>query len=306
MQNGKFGLLCVVLALSLALSACGAPSGANDPSNDKTPSVPNTTESNTTNEQPAAPEQTANGSTIDEQVLLDRDGIIITTKSIEDGMFGPEIKILIENNSDTNVTIQARDCTVNGIMVEPMFSVDVAAGKKANDDITFMSSNLEAAQIEVIKDISLKFHVFKTDGWDTVFDTEQISFVANKDADYSQTYDDSGEEVLNRDGFRIVVKQLDSTESFWGADLYLYVENNSGTDATIQVRDVSVNGFMLDPMFSCDILNGMKAYDSITFLQSDFEENGITDIETLELSFHVFTMDGWDTMFDTDAITITF
>ena len=39
--------------------------------------------------------------------------------------------LYIENNSDKNVTIQVRDVSVNGFMVESSMLEDVMAGKKA-------------------------------------------------------------------------------------------------------------------------------------------------------------------------------
>jgi hypothetical protein len=63
---------------------------------------------------------------------------------------------------------------------------------------------------------------------------------------------------------------------------------------------------MVSPSFSCDILAGKRAFDSITFLESDLTDNDITVITTMELTFHVFNADTWDTIFDSDAITISF
>ena len=80
---------------------------------------------------------------IEETVILDKDGIKITAKSINyDGWAGPEIKVLIENNSSENVTIQTRRFSINGIMIDPTFSVDISAGKKANDAISISTSDL--------------------------------------------------------------------------------------------------------------------------------------------------------------------
>ena len=56
-------------------------------------------------------------------------------------------------------------------MVQTMFSCEVAGGKKANDQIIIMNSDLEQAGIEVIKDIELKFHIFDSQTWDTIFDS---------------------------------------------------------------------------------------------------------------------------------------
>lgn len=41
-------------------------------------------------------------------------------------------------------------------------------------------------------------------------------------------------------------------------------------------------------------------------MTSEFEECGIEKIANLELSFHIFDLESWDTIMDTDAITIKF
>ncbi len=63
---------------------------------------------------------------------------------------------------------------------------------------------------------------------------------------------------------------------------------------------------MVDPIFSCDIVAGKKAYDTITFLESELKDNGITDITELEIKFHIFDSDSWSSSHDTDAVTVTF
>ncbi len=278
-----FLCLCLVLSLSCA------------PDNDK--DVVNTS----TNEIPA------DEVTVDEQVVLDHDGITVTVKSLEmDGTWGPRLKVFVENKRDNSVTIQVRDLAINGVMVESIFSCEVAAGKQANDEIVFMSTDLEVAGIELIKEIEFKFHVFDTETWDTVFDSETITITTSAPPSFAQAYDDSGFVALDQDGFKIVIKYLDSKESFWGADIYTYIENNSDIDATIQIRNMSVNGFMIEPIFSTEVLAGKKAFDTITFLESDLTDNEITSIDELEFKFHIFETNSGDTVLDSAQITVTF
>lgn len=245
--------------------------------------------------------------TVDEQVLLEQDDIKITLKSIEyDGLFGPSLQVLVENNSSEAVTIQTRNSSINGVMIEALFSCDVVPGKKANDEITFMDSNLEYADIRTIQEIEFIFHVFDSDTYDGIFDSNTIMVKTSADSSYVQEYDDSGVEVMNEDGIRIVMKKVNTSDSFWGADVYVYIENNSDTDVTIQTRDVSINGFMVDPIFSSDIVAGKKTYDTITFMESDLEDNDISSIDDIELSFHIFESDGWNTILDTPLIEVSF
>ncbi len=106
---------------------------------------------------------------------MDQDNIKITLKSFDfDGVFGSSLQVLVENNSEEPVTVQTRDSSINGLMVESMFSCDVVPGKKANDSITFMESDLEHARIRAIQNIEFKFHIFESYGWDTILDTPMI------------------------------------------------------------------------------------------------------------------------------------
>ena len=102
--------------------------------------------------------------------------------------------------------------------------------------------------------------------------------------------------IFDNNGIKITYKGI---ESDWiGQVVKLKIENTSEKDYTVQVRDVSVNGYMIDPIFSCDIKSGKTANDKISFLESDFEENNIEKIDNIELYFHVFNYDDWDDDFD--------
>lgn len=245
--------------------------------------------------------------TIDEQIIFEGNDIIVTATGLDkDGFFGPSISVLIENNSSKNITVQSRNSSVNGLMIDTIFSSDVAAGKKANDSIALSSDELDNAGITTIKDIELSLHIIDAESWDTIIDTDTIVLNTTADTSYVQEYDDSGFVAYEGDDLRIIVKKLNSSDSFWGSDVYLYIENNRAEDITVQARDVSINGFMVDPIFSSDISAGKKAFDTITFMESDLTDNNVTDITDIELKFHIINLNTWDTIKDTDTIKISF
>ena len=117
-------------------------------------------------------------------------------------------------------------------------------------------------------------------------------------------------ELVNRDGVKItIIGGLDTTGSMFGPQLKLRVENSSGHDITVQSRKTSVNGYTLGDfgaIMSIDVLNGEKAYGTFTLLNSDLQDAGITTIQNIKTSFHVYDSDSWNTLFDTDLITIKF
>ena len=111
-------------------------------------------------------------------------------------------------------------------------------------------------------------------------------------------------ELYNEGGIKIVGKTVDEN-SFWGTAILLYIENNSGKNVGISVEDLSVNGFMLEPLFSADVYDGKKAVNEITLMSSDLEENDIEAIEDVELKFHIYDIETYDTITDTDIITFS-
>lgn len=298
--------LAIILAIILAMSlvACGSPSDEEikEPSNVVTG---DNTEEGQQEEQVEEPEETE--ATISETVLVDEAGIKITAKSLEvDEVFGPEIKLLIENNSGKDLIFQCRNASVNGYMVETMMSVDVVNGKKANDSLTFMQSDFEACGIEAIADMEIAFHIFDMADWETYLDTDAIQIRTSIADTFEYTYDDNGDLAYEGNGIKIVIKGLAEDDSIFGPSIVTYIENTGDKDVTVQTRDVSVNGFMVEAVFSCDVVAGKRAVDTITFMESDLEENGITTIENVELSFHVFDFDDWETIVDTEIANITF
>jgi energy-coupling factor transporter ATP-binding protein EcfA2 len=110
--------------------------------------------------------------------------------------------------------------------------------------------------------------------------------------------------VLTEDGIRIVGKYVDEN-SIWGASVLLYIDNDSGKNVTVQADDMSINGFMVTPFFSSSVYNGRMSIDGITILSSDLEKNGITSVDEIELKFHIFNTDTFETIKDSDIITFS-
>ena len=239
-------------------------------------------------------------------VAYSENDITVTFTALEvDPVWGPEISVMIENNTDQNITVQAKNTSVNGAMIETIFSCDVAAGKKANDSISFYSEDLELAGITEIYEIELSLLFFNSETWADIDLSDPILIYTDAGPN-TQTFDDSGSVAYDVDGVRIVVKGLIMDGSYHGADVLLYIENNTDQNLTVQARDVSVNGIMLDPIFSSDVYGGKVAFDMLTFLKTDLEDNAIDDIESIELRFEIFDAQTWNDVAESDLITITF
>ncbi len=114
----------------------------------------------------------------------------------------------------------------------------------------------------------------------------------------------TGSVLYNKGGIKITYTGIQYDD--YDVNIKFLIENNSSEGITVQARDESVNGFMLSGIMSDDVQPGKKANAELSFYKSALEENGITVINDLEMSFHIFNEETWDTIDDSNPIKITF
>lgn len=240
-----------------------------------------------------------------ETVLYDQNGIRITATGLTtDSLLGPELNLLVENDSAQNILVQPDYCMVNGYMMDGLLSTDVAAGKKANDSVDFLRNVLTRCGIETITDIELALVISDGDTWQTLYETGPVTLQTSAASTYTQTYDDSGEEIYNQNGIRVVAKSVD--DDLFGKGIRFYLENNTDTAVAVNAENVSVNGYMMTDLFYSDLAPHSHALDSLTLLSSELEENNIDTITDAELSLRITDADSYQTVDSTAPITLHF
>jgi len=312
--------LLLALVFLFSLTACGGSKPTVTPSQLKpqTTSAPNATPSVDPTEKPEkteAPTKTSKPAPsgdvyIEEQVIIDQDDIVVTVKSLnlDASYYAAELKVLIENNTDTDVNISLDHCAVNGIMIGGYLYATIAAGKKSNETISFYEDDFEEVGISTIKSIDLVVNVYETESYDDIIVSDLIMLETIGNEDYVQEYYTAGDLVFEQDGIKLVVQGVTvyGDDDYYGAEIFFYAENNSENTVTINARNVAINGFMIDGYLYATILPGYKSYDSMTLYDDDLEENDITEIEEFEGSFRVYDANTWKDYFSTDTITLTF
>ena len=243
--------------------------------------------------------------TIEEQELINQDGIVITAKEyVTDNIWGDGIKLVLENNTDKTVTVGCNALIVNNYMITDLFVAEVAPGKKSNEVMYLSNTELKAAGIDIVGQVEIYFHVYDSASYDNIFDSGCVTIKTSEFANMDTTPEDMGTELYNENGIRIVGKAVDEN-SFWGTAILLYCENTSGKNVGISVEEMSINGFMMSPLFSTIIYDQKMSLDEITVLSTELETNGIDEIEEVELKFHIYDVDSYNTIADSEPIKFT-
>ena len=167
--------LLLVLLLVFSLVACG---NTNESNSTDTPTSTPTADSETSgNETPTddeshidfEPREFKKTATIEETVLVDESGVKITAKELTYSNYAAELILVIENNSDKDLSFIANSVgyscnSINGYMIpEGYLNCDVAAGKKANDTIPIGYDTLMLYGIYEIADIEIGFDISDDD-----------------------------------------------------------------------------------------------------------------------------------------------
>ena len=246
------------------------------------------------------------GLSVAETVLYDADGIVVTATGYEEGWTGPEIKILVENNSEKNVLVTTASVSVNGYMM-PYASLyaEVAAGKKANESLSIMSSELEQSGIETLAEMQFYLQIQDPETWETLATSDLLTLTTSA-APYEQPVDDSGDVLYDANGIKIVCKGL-KQDIIWDGTVVFYMENNSGKAISIYAENVSVNGFMQDVGLWSDLREGTKLIDGMSMIDlSDLEIENIDEIKNIEFNLRVVDAETWQDIVTTDVLTLNF
>jgi len=296
-------LLALLLVFVMVFAtACGGDGEIKQPANVNGDSSGETNDTGTNNDSGSSDEEV----TIAETVLYEADGIKVTAKSLADGLLGTEVKLLIENDSSKNILITSSSVSANGYMMPTAaLYAEVAAGKKANESLTLMSSELDQCGIETLAEMQFYLQIQDPETWETIKTTDLIT-LATSATGYTQPVDDSGDVLYNENGYKVVCKGL-KQDIIWDGTVVFYMENNSNKAVSIYAENVSVNGFMQEVGLWSDLRPSTKMLDGMSMIDlSDLEITNIDEIKTIEFNLRIVDAETWEDIVTTDAMTLNF
>ena len=79
-----------------------------------------------------------------------------------------------------------------------------------------------------------------------------------------------------------------------GYTLKAFLENKTEKELMFSLSNVSVNGFMCDPLWASTVSAGMKANENIRFSESDFLSNHISQVTEIQFALDVYDSNDWN------------
>lgn len=310
-KKKKKWILPVIIVAVLLLIIIGASGGDDVKQPSEVKADPSATASKVNPENQEGRNETRSSSvsnkvTVSESELYNHNGITVTVSGYSEGMFGPEIALLVSNDSDTNVSVTTRSLSVNGYMLASSgLYCDVAAGKKANSSINLLRSELDAAGVKTVAELVFQIAVFDSATYEDIDVSDLITLTTSAAEGFTQPVDDSGDTVYEDNGIRVVCKGL-KDDVIWDGCVVFYLENASDRNVSVYSENVSVNGYMVDESLWSDLRPGTRSVEGMYLLTlENIGISSIDEVETLEFSLHIVD-ENWGDIAVSQPITLKF
>lgn len=241
--------------------------------------------------------------TVGEEILFNQNGISITLIGFEEGYFGIDMKLLVENTTDKEIYLSLQKIVVNGYSMQEAYiygSVDPDA--KLNTELSFDEEEFALCGIDEIVDIEMIIEISDSETWDAIVVSDTIT--VNTGSRFNQTYDMAGTTLVDEQGVKIVYQDFVTDDDYYAAYAILYIENNGSETINLSSADVKVNGYMMSAWLYGTVHPGTRAIMMLEFYESEIEENGITSFEDVKLTFAANYLDSWSYFLETDLITL--
>ncbi len=283
--------MLLTLMLTLSLAACGTEKAPN--TNDDNDANPIQNENNKD-----AEKSNTNEISFNEVIAIDNTECLIKITDIDpDNFWGFTLKTQLENKStDKTYMFSVESAAVNGVQCDPFFATEVAAGKKSNEEISFSSDELKENGVGDYTDIELTFRVYDSDDWsadDVAQETIHVyPYGEDKATKFVRKAQSSDNVIIDNEYVTAIVTGYENDE-LWGYTVNLFLVNKTDKNLMFSADEVSVNGFMADPYYAASVSAGKCAFSSMSWSDTTFEDNGITNVEEIEFNFSVSDNDDW-------------
>lgn len=313
----KIASIIIVLVMLLSFTACGSSNTPTPPAeqvqNTPATEAPAEESIDVPVEEPPVEDTTAAQEPLPFQEILvvDNDDCSIKITEIEeDNLWGYTLKALLENKTTDKVLMFSVDsAAINGVMADPLFASEVAAGKKSNEEISFNDELLEKNGINKFTDVEINFRVYDSEDWtaDPVAEvTAHVYPYGEENAEIFARELQPTDTILADNEYVTVIFTGCEDDDIWGYSANLYIVNKTETSIMVSVDEASINGFMIDPFYADTVNAGKVAFSTISWFDTDLEENSITEVESIEFVLHVYDNEDWSgDDFYNDIVTIT-
>ena len=240
-------------------------------------------------------------------VLVDNDSCtVIVTGFDPNNELGYVVNLYVANKTDKSLLIGAEGVTVNDLMFDPWWSVEVAAGKRCISQMIWYGNEFATYGIGDITKIDFALTAKDPMDWESPdFAGVHCTLYPMGEEAY-KPFERPAQEtdiVLMDNEFVTVIATQIGLDADGNYTMVLFIQNNCDSNVFVKPNSVCLNGIEIDPWWGINVDAGKGTFGAISWFISDLEFNGITSVETITMTLNIFDELGENT-FASEQITV--
>ena len=216
-----------------------------------------------------------------------------------DNIWGYTLKVYLENKTtDKEIMYSLNDIIINGYKINALWAKSLPSETKALSEIQLSSTDMEASGITTVDKIEIYTRIYDNNDWfadEFINDKFTIYPTGLSEGEIVSPSRPSNETEYivfdNEEVTFIIIETYD--DRIWGYSVKIYLENKTDKELMFTWDDVSVNGYSIDPYWATTLMPRSKSVDSISFFESDFEENNIKVVNEIGFTLRIYDTNDW-------------
>ncbi|MBQ3357064.1 MAG: hypothetical protein IJG45_08160 [Oscillospiraceae bacterium] len=259
-------LIPALLVLALTLCACGSSGGTDE----------------------TIPTEAPEGSS--QQTLFSNESCAMTLESVGRNAGGDYCwTVSIENKTGSELVFSVDQVYVNEFEADPYWAVYAPALQTTTSEISWFASTLNACGIRSVDRVDFTLSVYPTGSAANMLAQDKITVYPNgEDAYQPAAYEAGASDALLLDAPEVLfVATGCDPDGAWGYNLNVYLENRTEASQDYTVKNVKVNGQLLDPYWFRTLDAGKKSYTYINWYTDELEHMEIYEVSRIEFDLLV-------------------
>ena len=212
--------------------------------------------------------------------IYNENGVKLISSAIIGNKDNRALMLEFENTGDYQVELELSDITLNNLRVDTTDEIKSIICRNKKCIMTVSTESVEYRDVYGLDEICKIGLAIVQQETEYITNKKVVSFEIS---DKAEKYDDSGYEVYNKNGLRIVTKKLVKDDSEYSNDIntLMLAENRGNETVSIECdfEGLTVNGKEIDYLYDGTELRSEEASVIKIVLMSDsLEDNGIFEI----------------------------
>lgn len=196
--------------------------------------------------------------------IFRNDSIVIATDSIDSDSNGTYLFLSLQNISEKNMYLVCESAAVNGVLLDCITDMELAAGQQTIAALAFNNAQLHIANIDTICSINFTLNAYDLDSAEELFPIDPLEVQTSGNTGKAQPLNMDGQILYDKDGVQLIAKgaTLDNDNS---PVVVILAVNQSAEDILVTGVLAGSAAETYETAYNYEIPAGLSAITTLSF-----------------------------------------